>query len=196
MLEVQLPKNNVIAKVLRRPLQGGLFHGSYGLDIRLAPYMVGAEFGDAFGKVLLALLDVRLPASLPLVRITGADIASWPESVIGSLIDALTHYGRQVQIILHNGSAWPAWLTDKRRVWIIVQTSNPLVVIPASEIWYAPVPAIVKDGEPDPGIEDVTLLPGASLAKVYMYLDVAQLRLSEEAVADFVIGSRHAWAMF
>ena len=40
------------------------------------------------------------------------------------------------------------------------------------------------------------LLPGASLAKVYMYLDVAQLRLSEEAVADFVIGSRHAWAMF
>ena len=186
-MDLQLPKNAVIEKVRRRPLKGGLFNGALGLEIVLKPHAAGAGFEDRFGDVLMELLKVELPRSLPIVRLYGT--VNWPDEVLAPFVEALQHYGRQVQIVVSTGREWPSWISRMKNVWLIVQTQDPLCVIPAQEVWYAPAT------HGDITLDDFVFPVDSAFSKTYMYLDVAGVRLSEDELATFLCQSHHAWCL-
>lgn len=186
-MDLQLPKNAVIERVRRRPLKGGLFNGALGLEITLKAHAAGAGFEDRFGDVLMELLKVELPRSLPIVRLYGT--ANWPDEVLTPFVEALQHYGRQVQIVVTTGREWPSWLSRMKNVWLIVQTQDPLCVVPAQEVWFTP-PA-----HWNPAQDDFVFPPDTAFNKVYMYLDLASVRLHEDEVAAFLCRSHHAWCL-
>lgn len=185
MLKVELPKNGVIERAARRPLEGGLMNGALGLDITFQAPGSGASFGPQFGEILVKLLAVDLPKNLPLVRLHGVDLGHWSAAVMKPFIAALEQYGRTVQVVLDSGTEWPEWLDPQSRLWIIVRTREPLVVVPCREVWYAPLEAPFEDVILPPG------LPGAT----YMYLAAAGVRLGEDELVDFLLKSPHSWCV-
>lgn len=164
-------------------LKGGLFDGALGLTLAIHQDSINPSFGADFSKFVQAVLEVPLPQGMPIVRISG-DVEKVDPSSMSALLKALTHYRRNVQVVMNNPGEWPSWW--ELVSWKIIRTTTPLVVFPADEIWYKP------NGSDNSPIEDLVLPPEAVPSKRFLYLDRT---LSVDKTEEFFLRSSWSWCL-
>jgi hypothetical protein len=151
----------------------GIFRNTAGVTLEMAGKPLTF---DEVGRIIGELQSMSLPKSR-IVRFCGALSDGDPNFIL--LVKALYDYNYTIQCETQNGRiySWFQWCS-----WIIIRTSDHVVLTTANEVWYTPSDLDV--------IEDLVLPPAPKPA--FLFLGG---RLEMTKALEFMCRTRQSWAL-
>jgi hypothetical protein len=150
----------------------GIFKGTVGVTVE----MTGAPVTyDNVTALMIELQSLRLPRSR-IVRFVGTLSDGDVNFVL--LVRSLFDYEYKVQCVVPNGKvfSWQQWVS-----WIIIATSDRVVLTMCNEVWYSPAAD---------ALSDVVHAPQATAPFLFLCG-----RHSSDVVLKFMCETQQAWAL-
>jgi hypothetical protein len=165
-------KSTAIIEVALDLFREGIFKGTAGVRIEMSGSKLSFEDVTA---LMLELQSMQLPRSR-IVRFTGSLVDD--DDNFRLLVRSLYDYKYSVQCVVANGKmfSWMQWIS-----WIIITTSEPVVLMMSNEVWYTP---------PIDQLRDVTLPPSPKDAFLFLCG-----RHSVDRVLAFMCETKQSWAL-